>query len=239
MGLIVRHTPPYTLVQGDAVRVLEQMDSESVDLIVTDPAYESLEKHRAKGTTTRLKQSKSSSNPWFRIFPNTRFPELFVQMHRVLKRNTHLYLFCDPETAFIVKPMGEAAGFRFWKPLIWDKQRIGMGYHYRSRYEFILFFEKGKRKLRDLGIPDILEVARIAKGYPSEKPWRLCQTLISQSTDEGALVCDPFTGSSSVGHAASSLNREFFGIDISNDAMEWSRERLRVLEWKSPLKPAS
>ena len=31
-----------------------------------------------------------------------------------------------------------------------------MGYHYRARYEFILFFEKGKRKLNNLSIPDIL-----------------------------------------------------------------------------------
>ena len=41
------------------------------------PAYESLEKHRAIGTTTRLKHSKSSSNDWFKIFPNARFGELF------------------------------------------------------------------------------------------------------------------------------------------------------------------
>ncbi|NJN00861.1 MAG: ATP-binding cassette domain-containing protein [Aquincola sp.] len=30
----------------------------------------------------------------------------------------------------------ERAGFRFWKPLVWDKRTIGMGYHYRARYEF-------------------------------------------------------------------------------------------------------
>ena len=63
-------------------------------------------------------------------------------------------------------------GFKFWKPLIWDKCTIGMGYHYRARYECILFFEKGKRKLNDLGIADIIEVPRIRGGYPAEKPVR-------------------------------------------------------------------
>ena len=53
---------------------------------------------------------------------------------------------------FVAKPEAERAGFRFWKPLVWDKKTIGMGYHYRARYEFILFFEKGKRRLNDLGI---------------------------------------------------------------------------------------
>ena len=45
-----------------------------------------------------------------------------------------------------------------------------MGYHYRARYEFILFFEKGKRRLNDLGIADIIAVPRIRGGYPAEKP---------------------------------------------------------------------
>ena len=137
---------------------------------VTDPAYESLEKHRAVGTTTRLKHSKSSSNDWFRVFPNERFGELFAEVFRVLKPDTHFYLFCDAETMFIAKPEAEQAGFKFWKPLVWDKKTIGMGYHYRARYEFILFFEKGKRRLKDLGVADIITEPRIHRGYPAEKP---------------------------------------------------------------------
>jgi len=111
----------FHLAQGDAVAWLRALPAESVDLVITDPPYESLEKHRAIGTTTRLKHSKSSSNDWFSIFPNARFPELFAEVHRVLRRNTHFYLYCDPETMFVAKPLAEAAGFKFWKPLIWDK----------------------------------------------------------------------------------------------------------------------
>ena len=61
---------------------------------------------------------------------------------------------------FVAKPEAESAGFKFWKPLVWDKRTIGMGYHYRARYEFILFFEKGKRRLNDLGIADVISVPR-------------------------------------------------------------------------------
>src|SRR5690349_11406925 len=77
--------------QLDAVEWLNGLPAESVNLVVTDPPYESLEKHRAIGTTTRLKHSKSSSNDWFSIFPNSRFPELFAAIHRVLRRNSHFY----------------------------------------------------------------------------------------------------------------------------------------------------
>ena len=44
----------YQLSQGDAVEWLRSLPAESVDLVITDPPYESLEKHRAIGTTTRL-----------------------------------------------------------------------------------------------------------------------------------------------------------------------------------------
>ncbi len=216
----------FSILQSDAITWLKELPTESVDLIITDPAYESLEKHRAKGTTTRLKKSKSSSNEWFTIFPNDRFEELFIEAFRVLKKNTHFYLYCDQETMFVAKPIAERIGFKFWKPIVWDKEKIGMGYHYRARYEFILFFEKGKRKLNNLGIPDVLSYPRIRGGYPTEKPMELSKTLIEQSSVKNDIVVDTFFGSGSVGDAALSVERRFIGCDISNSAMQFTRERL-------------
>jgi site-specific DNA-methyltransferase (adenine-specific) len=213
------------LAQLDAVVWLRSLASASVDLLITDPPYESLEKHRAVGTTTRLKISAGSSNPWFTVFPNARFAELFVEVERVLKRNAHFYLMCDPETAFIAKPIAERAGFKFWKPLVWDKCTIGMGYHYRARYEFVLFFEKGKRKLNDLGIADVLTAPRVRGGYPAEKPVQLSETLILQSSSAGDVVADPFMGSGSVGVAALKLSRRFLGNDVSDTALAYARSR--------------
>jgi site-specific DNA-methyltransferase (adenine-specific) len=216
----------FSLHQGDAVAWLRSLPDASVDLVVTDPPYESLEKHRAIGTTTRLKKSKASSNEWFTVFPNTRFADLFAELYRVLKRDRHFYLFCDQETMFIAKPVGEAAGFRFWKPLVWDKQKMGMGYHYRARYEMILFFEKGKRKLNNLGIPDIISVLRIRNGYPTEKPADVARVLIEQSTQPGEIVVDPFAGAGSTGIAALETRRRFVGNDLADSAVAISRERL-------------
>ena len=59
--------PSFDLSNLDAVRWLQDQPSESIDLLITDPAYESLEKHRAVGTTTRLKHSKASSNDWSKL----------------------------------------------------------------------------------------------------------------------------------------------------------------------------
>lgn len=225
------------LSQEDAVTWLKELEDSSIDLLITDPPYESLEKHRAVGTTTRLKNSKSSSNEWFKIFPNTRFEELFSEIYRVLKKNSHFYLFCDPETMFIAKPIAEQVGFKFWKPIIWDKVKIGMGYHYRARYENILFFEKGKRKLNNLSIPDIIECPRIYKGYPTEKPVDVAKVLIEQSSTPGEIVADPFFGSCSVGVAAYEMERNFVGNDVSDSAMKIAKERLADYLPKEPVQP--
>jgi len=220
-------TSLFDLAVADAVEWLRAQPADSIDLLVTDPAYESLEKHRAVGTTTRLKHSKGSSNDWFVVFPNARFGELFDEAFRVLQRNAHLYLYCDAETAFIVKPVAEAAGFRFWKPLVWDKKTIGMGYHYRARYEFILFFEKGKRRLNDLGVADVITVPRIHRGYPAEKPSAVSEVLIKQSSLPGEVVADPFMGSGSVGIAALKTGRRFIGCDVNPEAVRLTADRLR------------
>jgi site-specific DNA-methyltransferase (adenine-specific) len=234
ISVLASDASDYHLEQLDAVEWLKRLPEESLDLVITDPPYESLEKHRAIGTTTRLKHSLASSNDWFSIFPNERFPELFRAVYRVLKPDSHFYLFCDQETMFVAKPMAEDARFKFWKPLVWDKRKIGMGYHYRARYEFILFFEKGKRRLNDLGIPDVIECPRVMKGYPTEKPVRVSEVLIEQSSEPGDLVADPFMGSGSTGVAALSQGRRFIGNDIADNAHRLARERLAAVVPRSP-----
>jgi len=256
------YTPRFTLAQMDSVAWLKTLPDESVDLCVTDYAYESLEKHRSTGTTTRLSQSDGSSNAWFSIFKNERVPELLSEIYRVLKRNAHLYMITDQETMIdVVRPMGRTAGFKFWKSLTWVKVkgkdtglipvldedlaqedvRIGMGYHWRNSKEEISFLEKGKRKLLQLGWPDVLTAPRVDHAYPTEKPVSLLATLIANSSSPGELVIDPFMGSASCGEAAMKSGRNFAGCDISDLSIARARERLAPLgvEVQLPLRETS
>lgn len=89
------------------------------------------------------------------------------------------------------------------------------------------FFRKGKRKLNNLSIPDIIECPRVYKGYPTEKPVDVSKVLIEQSSSEGEMVADPFFGSCSVGVAACELGRYFIGNDINDSAIELARTRLQ------------
>jgi site-specific DNA-methyltransferase (adenine-specific) len=226
----------FTLQIGDAMEFLGGLKPSSVDMFNFDLPYESLEKHRAWGTTTRLSHSKKSSNDWFKVFPNAKLDELFSQAYRVLNKNCHLYAWCDDETSDLMKVAAARAGFKVWKRLVWNKQVIGMGYHYRAQYEFILFCEKGKRRLSNLGTPDVLSAKRIkhADAYPAEKPVEINTILTEQSTVVGELVCDPFCGSGSSGVAALQLQRRFMGADLAQSAIDVSLKRLMAA---SPARP--
>lgn len=216
------------IYKKDATEFLNKLGEGTVDLIITDPPYSSLEKHRKIGTTTRLSHSTQSSNDWFDVVPNEYFPAFLKASYSVLAKNSHMYVMCDWETARILCPMAEAEGFRCWDPIIWDKVTMGMGYHYRRRKEFILFFEKGKRKLNDLGIPDILTHKRVNKAYPTEKPVSLLEVLVTQSSSPGDLVVDPFCGSGSTGEAALRQSRLFVGSDTSQVAVDRAKARLEI-----------
>jgi site-specific DNA-methyltransferase (adenine-specific) len=227
-----------TIRAGDAVDLLRELKDGSVDLIVTAPPYESLEQHRAIGTTTRLTKSKASSNAWFAIFPNRRFPELMKQAWRVLATNRHAYFFCDETTLFPLVDAARGAGFRFWKSLVWVKTKrtpmtevgtnaedvayrtvnIGMGYHWRNSTERVLFLEKGKRNLNNRGWPDVLFGPRgLSKDYPTEKPPSVIRRLVANSSRVGEIVLDPFCGSGVVGEVALSLARGAILFDLDGE----------------------
>jgi len=233
-----------TFATKDAIEFLSGLESGVADCVITDIAYESLEKHRSVGTTTRLSHSDASSNDWFQVFKNENIPSLMSEIYRVMKPNTHFYFFCDDETAFVAHPMAVAAGFWFWNSLTWvkaakepGKLKMGMGYHYRRTSENILMFGRGpkpgkrdKRRLNDLSVPDVLLVPPIHKGYPTQKPEELVSTLLLNSTNAGDMVIDPFVGSGTTAVCAARHGRRFIVNDISAEAISVAKSRLAVLD---------
>jgi len=213
------------ITQMDAIAFLRVQPSESVDLVITDPAYESMNKHRSIGTTTRMKA-------FFETVPNSYYIEWVKELYRVMKRNSHGYIFCDEETADVIKPILVANGFKFWKSLVWDKQHKGMGYHWCNQHEFILFFEKGKRKLNHnsgrsvLHHPGVRRLKTDPLYYPTEKNKELIKELIVNSSYAGDLVLDCFGGSFATMEACIETQRNFIGCDIAEDSIRMAKTKL-------------
>ena len=64
-------------------------------------------------------------------------------------------------------------------------------------------------------------------GYPTQKPLRLYERIISASSNEGDLVLDPFCGCATTPVAAERLGRQWVGVDIWDKAHEVVIQRLQ------------
>ena len=68
-------------------------------------------------------------------------------------------------------------------------------------------------------------------GYPTEKPFKLLERIISATTEKGDLVADFFMGSGVTQMCAMKLERRFIGADINLGAIETTVKRLnKILE---------
>lgn len=92
----------------------------------------------------------------------------------------------------------------------------------------ILAKEKKGVPMSDIwDLPYLNPKAKERVGYPTQKPVLLLNRIIQISSNEGDIVLDPFCGSGTTCISAKSLNRIFIGIDISSDAIELTRKRLK------------
>jgi DNA modification methylase len=73
-----------TLVGGDARAFLAGLQSESVDLVVTDPPYE------FAGGRRRAQ--------WFEDLPDCAWAAILAEFYRVLRCDRHAYVVCDRRT---------------------------------------------------------------------------------------------------------------------------------------------
>ena len=69
--------------------------------------------------------------------------------------------------------------------------------------------------------------ARERLGYPTQKPEKLLERIISASSNEGDVVLDPFCGCGTAIAVAERLNRKWIGIDVTHLAISLMRSRLR------------
>ena len=219
------------LYHADAVAFLRGLDSDSVDVIVTDPAYSGMNQRLKLGSGKiigRYKEAGQAGAKWFSEFHDTaeNYRVFLEECYRVLRMDTHIYLMFDSYSLLTLGPLVREV-FDVKNILCWDKANIGLGHYFRRRHELIVFASKGKRALNFKSIPDVWKIRRIVKaGYPTQKPTEVFELMLRGSAVAGSVVCDPFVGSGSSAIAALRCGCNFVGGDISARSMEFSKARI-------------
>lgn len=217
------------LVKGDALELLPELDSETIDLIVTDPPYGKAIKMNRRKVKDKLCEVIAGDHDLETV--RQVIPELF----RVLKPNTAMFMFMSPSTMAQVEPWLIEAGFNIKNHIVWDKAAHGVGDlkgSFASQWECLFLAVKGRPLLRGHRYNDIWRYPRITSKkmlHMNQKPVELLKRCIAEFSDDGAIVLDPFMGSGSTGVAAIEMNRQFIGIEVDSQFYNVAKDRIADL----------
>ena len=158
-----------------------------------------------------------------------KFSEWLPEIYRVLKDDTHAYIYINARNIKELQTEAEKAGFQYQNIIIWEKGNATPNRYYLQAYEMILLLRKGKaRNINNMGTKNLLKVKNIIgkKTHPTEKPVELNKIFIENSSNQGELVLDPFMGSGSCGVACKETDRNFVGIEIDEKYFKIAQERI-------------
>lgn len=192
------------IINGDSIEIMREMESGSVDSIVTDPPY--MQNYKTKH---RKNRNDDFCSPIKNDINSEKMITLFInEAYRILKDNTAMLCFCNTNKIDFFKQEIERAGFKIKNIIVWEKNnhtagdlKAALGH----TYEFIILANKGRRLINGKRDTDIVRFNRVAGNgqvHQNQKPVELMSYLLEKWTNPGDLVLDPFMGSGSTGVAA-------------------------------------
>lgn len=212
------------LMQGDCIELMASIPDGSVDMVLTDPPYGmDLTPQRKTGKFHGVKIKNDSSLDWADSF--------FSECFRVTKDNTASMFFCSHHCVSEFISSAKKAGYEIKNLLVWDKGQFGMGGNWRPCHELILICTKGRFVTKSNSLKTIVSFKKVHHTkavHPTEKPIDLLQHLIEQPDYDPRVVLDPFMGSGTTGLAAIRENRDFIGIELSEEYFRIASERINA-----------
>lgn len=203
------------------------LEADSVDAIVTDPPYGMSYQSARRTATPKFEKIKNDDSVhWLEPF--------LKECWRVLKDNTHLYMFCNDYAISDFRRTAERVGFRAKRTLVWVKNNHTSGDlfgDYANKTEFIVYLQKGRRRLnggRDCNV--LLFNRESTLAHPTQKPVPIIEYLIGKSSDNGDTILDPFMGSGTTGVACMNTGRNFIGIELEPEYYEIADRRINAVQ---------
>ncbi len=196
---------------SDVVELLQQIPDNSIDLVVTDPPY-------------------NSSIEWDNKNDEWQFLWL-EQIKRIMKEGASFYCFFAPMNMYNIEGWIRT-NLTLKNVAVWYHPNLyaaGMSYgkdRWKSTWDVIFYAVKGsiskctknisthawrnwQRGFDVFYIPD-----ERPKLHKAQKPLKLIMKLIDASSNEGDLVLDPFIGSGTTAVACERLGRKWIGIEL-------------------------
>jgi len=202
-----------TILNGDCLRILPQLDAGSVDFVLTDPPY--LVRYRDRSGRTIQNDSAPG------------ILDAFTDVYRILKPNTLCVSFYGWNRVDAFFAAWKRAGFAPVGHIVFSKTYASSQRFLRYAHESAYVLAKGRPEPPADPLSDVLPWHYSGNhNHPTEKSVDTIKPIIEAFTKAGDVVLDPFAGSGSSLIAAALLRRQYIGIELEQKYCEHARRRL-------------
>jgi len=247
-----------TIINDDCIKVMNEMEENSVDLIFADPPY-NLQLGEAL-----TRPDNSSVNGVYEEWDNFESLEAYDEYtrqwmtaaRRVLKDNGAIWVIGSYHNIFRVGYILQNLGFWILNDVVWNKTNPMPNFKgtrftnahetliwacknpnskYTFNYEAMKALNEDTQMRSDWQIPlctgkERLKDDKGGKLHPTQKPEGLLYRVIMASTKVGDVVLDPFFGTGTTGAVAKKLGRNYIGIEKDATYVVGAEARLEAVE---------
>lgn len=228
------------LMKGDCLERMKEIDSGSVDMILTDPPYEMfLQKSMKRLKSGMLRGDERKFQEQLKNEGLTVGFDVKNFLTQCLSLFDKKQKFCGVftcSTKQVIEYIAWAEENKLQYGIgVWHKTNPAplCNCKYLNDVEYWIYIKGNKSKiLGNYHTKSMVYTSKINKkdktefGHPTCKPVDLMEKFITNHSTEGQTILDPFMGSGSTGVAAKILNRNFIGIELDDKYFEIAKERI-------------
>ena len=251
------HEKNFTLYNGDALYVLEQLNNQKFDLIFVDPPYFLSNDGITcqSGKMVSVNKGEWDKSKGFEV--DVEFIESWLRAcKKVLKENGSIWVSGTLHNIYKVGYLLEKNDFDIINDIVWFKPNAPPNLsckYFTHSHEIVLWARKSKNsrhifnynemkiwnnpkdkiKNKDKQMRSVWSIPLIPKEekefgkHPTQKPIELLNRIIISSSNKEDLVLDPFMGSGTTGIVCSVLERRFIGIDSNQEYLDLAIKRFK------------
>lgn len=247
-----------TIINDDCIKVMNQMEENSVDLIFADPPYNlQLGEALTRPDNTNVSGVYEAWDSFESLAAYDAYTRAWMTAaRRILKDDGAIWVIGSYHNIFRVGYILQDLGFWILNDIIWNKTNPMPNFKgtrftnahetliwaskspnskYTFNYEAMKALNEDTQMRSDWQIPLCTGKERLKDGegnklHPTQKPEGLLYRVIMSSTNVGDVVLDPFFGTGTTGAVAKKLGRNFIGIERDASYVKGAQARIDAVE---------
>ena len=239
------------IINDDCFNYIKTIESNSIDLILTDPPYLISRKsgftNYSDGANDEMKSKYGQLSIDFGDWDKSEIDwnTLFSEYYRVLKTGGTLIFFYDIWKSNEIKEAAELSRFKQPRVCQWQKTNpvpVNSKLNYLSNAtEYFFTFVKVSKPTFNSEYDNGMYRYPICHGkerseHPTQKPLSLISDLIKKHSNPGDIVLDTFAGSGTTLVAAQILERRWLGIELSPNYKQIAETRINYFKTLEQIK---